>query len=98
MEGQYNYMPHAGYYPDEQLLSPDLYPPPLHLIATQSSEHLHQYAEYDDLGPLVSPQDGSKSKRRQLHGSDHIKHKRTRSGCFTCRARRVKVRNCSIFA
>lgn len=25
--------------------------------------------------------------------TEHVKHRRTRSGCLTCRARRVKVRN-----
>lgn len=29
--------------------------------------------------------------------SEHIKHRRTRSGCFTCRSRRVKVISFLIF-
>ena len=33
----------------------------------------------------------SKPRRKLLPGSDHVKHRRTRSGCYTCRARRVKV-------
>jgi len=32
-----------------------------------------------------------KSRRRSAPGLDHIKHRRTRSGCYTCRSRRVKV-------
>lgn len=93
MEGHYNYMPHGGFYANDQspAISPSLYGPPLLQIDSHSAENLHHYADYDDNGlPLVSPQDGPKSKRRQSHGADHIKHKRTRSGCLTCRARRVK--------
>ncbi|KZF25398.1 hypothetical protein L228DRAFT_265867 [Xylona heveae TC161] len=33
--------------------------------------------------------DTSKGKRKQS-GTEHIKHRRTRSGCYTCRSRRVK--------
>lgn len=32
-----------------------------------------------------------RSRRKSAPGLDHIKHRRTRSGCFTCRSRRVKV-------
>lgn len=32
-----------------------------------------------------------KSRRKLTSGSDQVKHRRTRSGCYTCRARRVKV-------
>ncbi|KAK0735759.1 hypothetical protein B0T21DRAFT_384528 [Apiosordaria backusii] len=31
-----------------------------------------------------------RSRRKSAPGLDHIKHRRTRSGCFTCRGRRVK--------
>jgi hypothetical protein len=31
-------------------------------------------------------------RRSSAPGLDHIKHRRTRSGCYTCRSRRVKVR------
>ncbi|KAK4194785.1 fungal-specific transcription factor domain-containing protein [Triangularia verruculosa] len=31
-----------------------------------------------------------RSRRKSAPGLDHIKHRRTRSGCFTCRSRRVK--------
>ncbi len=29
-------------------------------------------------------------RRKSAPGPDHIKHRRTRSGCFTCRSRRIK--------
>lgn len=32
-------------------------------------------------------------RQRVRHGPDHVKHRRTRSGCYTCRSRRVKVCN-----
>lgn len=32
-----------------------------------------------------------RSRRKSAPGSEHIKHRRTRSGCYTCRSRRVKV-------
>jgi transcription initiation factor TFIID subunit TAF12 len=34
-----------------------------------------------------------RNRRKSAPGLDHIKHRRTRSGCFTCRNRRVKVRH-----
>lgn len=30
-------------------------------------------------------------RRKSTPGVDHVKHRRTRSGCYTCRSRRVKV-------
>jgi hypothetical protein len=38
---------------------------------------------------------GSKPRRRRSQsGIEGVKHRRTRSGCFTCRTRRVKVGQC----
>lgn len=33
----------------------------------------------------------SRVRRKSAPGSETVKHRRTRSGCFTCRTRRVKV-------
>lgn len=33
----------------------------------------------------------SRSRKKSTPGLDHVKHRRTRSGCYTCRSRRVKV-------
>ncbi|KAF2151866.1 hypothetical protein K461DRAFT_227541 [Myriangium duriaei CBS 260.36] len=85
-------MPPGGFYSDDHspIVSPDLYGPPLHPINTHSTENFNHYTEFEDsVPPLISPVEGSKSKRRQSQ-LDHVKHKRTRSGCFTCRSRRVK--------
>ncbi|KAI1342334.1 hypothetical protein F5Y15DRAFT_412844 [Xylariaceae sp. FL0016] len=32
----------------------------------------------------------SRSRKKSTPGMDHVKHRRTRSGCYTCRSRRVK--------
>ncbi|KAM0810472.1 hypothetical protein AB5N19_10821 [Seiridium cardinale] len=32
----------------------------------------------------------SRNRRKSAPGIDHVKHRRTRSGCYTCRSRRVK--------
>jgi hypothetical protein len=51
------------------------------------------YAEqYEDVsGPLGSAQGGNARVRRRTLPGEQVKHRRTRSGCFTCRQRRVKV-------
>ena len=46
--------------------------------------------------PLVAdapdpPAEEARSRTRPKYGNDHVKHRRTRSGCLTCRLRRVKV-------
>lgn len=48
--------------------------------------------QYDDIsGPLGSAQGANARTRRRTAPGDQVKHRRTRSGCFTCRQRRVKV-------
>ncbi|OTB08097.1 hypothetical protein M426DRAFT_200926 [Hypoxylon sp. CI-4A] len=32
----------------------------------------------------------NRSRKKSAQGADHVKHRRTRSGCYTCRSRRVK--------
>jgi hypothetical protein len=41
--------------------------------------------------PAMLAPKGSRNRRKPAQGSEHIKHRRTRSGCYTCRSRRVKV-------
>lgn len=92
--------PYGVYNPYGQpsMIPPESMQPRLHHLQTMSSESLGSYhSEYDDLtNPMLAPhapanQQSSRSRRRNTHGADHIKHRRTRSGCFTCRQRRVKV-------
>ncbi|KAK4231403.1 adhesion and hyphal regulator 1 [Podospora fimiseda] len=39
---------------------------------------------------IFSAPKSQRSRRKSAAGLDHIKHRRTRSGCYTCRSRRVK--------
>ncbi|KAA8636639.1 hypothetical protein SMACR_00876 [Sordaria macrospora] len=39
---------------------------------------------------MFSAPKAQRSRRKSAPGLDHIKHRRTRSGCYTCRSRRVK--------
>jgi hypothetical protein len=48
--------------------------------------------QHDDVsGPLGSMQGANARARRRPAPGEQVKHRRTRSGCFTCRQRRVKV-------
>ena len=65
-------------------------------IATPAMSNFHQslgyYTGFPD--PMVySAPKAQRSRRKSAPGLEHIKHRRTRSGCFTCRSRRVKVWN-----
>lgn len=48
--------------------------------------------QYEDMsGPMGSAHGGNGRARRRPAPGEQVKHRRTRSGCFTCRQRRVKV-------
>lgn len=48
--------------------------------------------QYEDVaGTLGAGQTANSRMRRRAAPGDHVKHRRTRSGCYTCRNRRVKV-------
>lgn len=52
---------------------------------------------YEDIsGPLGSTQGSNSRVRRRALPGEQVKHRRTRSGCFTCRQRRVKVNTRSL--
>lgn len=40
---------------------------------------------------VMEPHRAAEASQRLLPEVDHVKHRRTRSGCYTCRGRRVKV-------
>ena len=71
--------------------------------SSHSSSQPHQLSSassYADLNYLFGSQDPamlvpkpSRNRRKSSQGSEHTKHRRTRSGCYTCRSRRVKVCN-----
>ncbi|KAF2019313.1 hypothetical protein BU24DRAFT_116978 [Aaosphaeria arxii CBS 175.79] len=47
--------------------------------------------QYDDVSGSLGGVQGANSRMRRRSGpGDHVKHRRTRSGCYTCRQRRVK--------
>ncbi|KIW06043.1 uncharacterized protein PV09_03219 [Verruconis gallopava] len=55
-------------------------------------ERLHTgIPEFEDLSrPVIPPQASNRIRRRVNAGGEHVKFRRTRSGCYTCRNRRVK--------
>lgn len=64
-------------------------------FAPYREPHMQQpyMGQYQDIsGPVDASQDQNARARRRPGAGDHVKHRRTRSGCFTCRQRRVKVR------
>lgn len=74
------------------MFPPEAYQPRLHQLHTLSMDSLGGYSDYEDPNRAMLPQQGQqRQRRRQPQGSEHVKHRRTRSGCYTCRQRRVKV-------
>ncbi|KAH7121191.1 hypothetical protein B0J11DRAFT_551654 [Dendryphion nanum] len=51
-------------------------------------QHLDQYEDVS--GGMGAAQGGNPRARRRTAPGEHVKHRRTRSGCYTCRQRRVK--------
>lgn len=51
----------------------------------------HQFEEIAPGSFIPNTHGPSRQRRRPPLGSEHVKHRRTRSGCYTCRQRRVKV-------
>lgn len=55
------------------------------------------YQNFSYFGTFTEPSLGynqpksQKSRKKASSNLDPVKHRRTRSGCFTCRSRRVKV-------
>jgi hypothetical protein len=53
--------------------------------------------QYEDAsGPMDHAQNSNARVRRRSGPGDQVKHRRTRSGCYTCRQRRVKVSSSTI--
>ena len=52
--------------------------------------NLARWFEQDEMSSHA-PKSAVRMRRRTQAGADHVKHRRTRSGCYTCRSRRVKV-------
>jgi hypothetical protein len=95
MSGAEGYLPTS---PDEmnQALMPGvalpMSTPPIHSPYPSNLGYFAAYAE----PTIINAPKASKSRRRSAANqgganSDQVKHRRTRSGCYTCRSRRVKV-------
>lgn len=52
----------------------------------------HAFMEHYEEAPGSAQGPNARSRRRSAPGEGQVKHRRTRSGCYTCRQRRVKVR------
>jgi len=94
MNGQYPppIPPLGAFYSNgpQSMYPPEPFPPRLHQLQTMSMESLGGYSDYDDpTRVMLPPQPGQRQRRRQPQGPEHVKHRRTRSGCYTCRQRRV---------
>ncbi|KAI0403918.1 hypothetical protein F4802DRAFT_266140 [Xylaria palmicola] len=63
----------------------------------QSGPHANQYQNLGYYTGFPDPivfqepkQQSNRSRKKSASGVEHVKHRRTRSGCYTCRSRRVK--------
>jgi hypothetical protein len=68
--------------------------PPMMPMGTSPVPHPYQSLGYFTGFPepiMFNAPKAQRSRRKSAPGLDHIKHRRTRSGCYTCRSRRVKV-------
>jgi hypothetical protein len=61
-------------------------------MQTLSTESLGNYPDYDEPTRSMAMPPPPGKRRRQVQTAEGVKHRRTRSGCYTCRQRRVKVR------
>ncbi|KAF1939974.1 hypothetical protein EJ02DRAFT_242166 [Clathrospora elynae] len=83
-------IPHGSYGPT--LPDNPFHPGPGPFVPYTEPPTQPNYADqYEDVsGPLGLGQGGSGRARRRSAPGEQVKHRRTRSGCFTCRQRRVK--------
>jgi hypothetical protein len=64
----------------------------------QNNPHAGVFIDYDDQNRTLSPSlGGSRIRKRTGPGGEPQKFRRTRSGCYTCRNRRVKVRGFLVY-
>lgn len=63
----------------------------LQLDHVSDDQIIRQFSEAGSMHVDEGPAESTQNRTRQSVASDHIKHSRVRSGCLTCRKRRVKV-------
>lgn len=87
-----SYPPGTNLPPAAHQASPIAYGAEDHQSPSDPLQNMTYYTGFTE--PIIQYQPPSKShrsRRKSAPGSEHVvKHRRTRSGCFTCRARRVK--------
>lgn len=76
----------TGYAP---MMTTEAFSSNLHQLPALSMESLGGYPEFESPDRALLPAQASQ-RRRRPPGAEHVKHRRTRSGCYTCRQRRVK--------
>lgn len=82
---------HDGHY------QPHHHPPTSHMgnptapLANQY-QSLGYYSGFPETIMFQEQKPQNSRRKKSTPGVDHVKHRRTRSGCYTCRTRRVKVR------
>ena len=86
----------SAYYTSDEhgqpIMSPGAYPPGLDQFPGHYAEALHTGMEFEDVSQTMLPAQGGARVRRRIGASgEQIKFRRTRSGCYTCRNRRVKA-------
>ncbi|KAL5412646.1 hypothetical protein PMIN03_004119 [Paraphaeosphaeria minitans] len=67
---------------------PGHFPPYVEPHRQQQQPYMGRYQDVS--GGMDPSQDANARARRRPGPGEHVKHRRTRSGCFTCRQRRVK--------
>ncbi|KAL2267633.1 hypothetical protein VTJ83DRAFT_4910 [Remersonia thermophila] len=81
--------------PNHNMMDPSgqIPPPPLMQMGAAPMPGPYQNLGYFTGFPepiMFNAAKAQRSRRKSAPGLDHIKHRRTRSGCYTCRSRRVK--------
>lgn len=74
-------------YPDDTVEAQSLLGDQLDTYAAIGPDHWYESEQQSSAPP---PKASTKTRQRSS-GQDSVKHRRTRSGCYTCRERRVKV-------
>ncbi|XXG98567.1 Structural maintenance of chromosomes protein 2 [Hypoxylon texense] len=77
----------AQYQPQQHPTVPGNTSPPL----TTPYQNLGYFPGFHDPIMFQAPKaQNNRNRKKSAPGADHVKHRRTRSGCYTCRSRRVK--------
>ncbi|KAI1658508.1 hypothetical protein F4813DRAFT_388779 [Daldinia decipiens] len=77
----------AQYQPQQHSTHMGNISPPL----TTPYQNLGYFTGFPDPIMFQAPKaQSNRNRKKSTSGADHVKHRRTRSGCYTCRSRRVK--------